>query len=338
MNDVERPLVTFALITYNQEAFIRDAIEAALVQDYHPLQIVLSDDGSSDATYQIMQEMAAHYEGPHQIIVRQTSRNLGTLHHVADVASISSGKLMVVAAGDDVSKPERCAQLVKEWQATLAWGLCSRFDRTDASGKILERAVKSPVLSGHRIEQYFNADQGPVEIVHGCTSAYDIRAFDYLKLSDDDYILAEDGAMSFLLNLLGKKVAHLNTSLVLYRENINSLTNGGSGKRSSYSDIVNDELKIEKFARAQANRCSLFLRLNDTLGDSRARRVNVAEIQADLQQQQLRAGWSQMPLSARWRGVKSSEGGKWSLPRLFGLKPFFIIKWLLRQFFGRRLG
>lgn len=336
--DYKLPLVTFALFSYNQEEFIREAVKAAFAQNYEPLQIVLSDDGSSDSTYEIMREMVANYDGPHQVIVRRTSRNKGTLLHVADVASVAVGELLVLAAGDDVSKPERCSELVKHWQTTQAWGLCSRFDRIDVSGNTIELGVKSPVLSGHRIQKYFDADQGPVGIVHGCTSAYDARAFDYLQLTDEDYILAEDGAMSYLLNLIGKKVVDLDESLVLYRENANSLTNSGNGKKSSYADVVNDEIRIEKFARTQANRCQLFLRLNDTLGESRARKVNVQEIQMDLQQQELRADWSRMSILARWGGVIHGRPGRWSLPRLFGLKPFFITKWLLRQFVGRSVG
>lgn len=337
MSDFGPPLVTFALFAYNQEGFIREAVQAAFSQEYQPLQIVLSDDGSSDSTFKIMQEMAECYEGPHQVVARKTASNLGTLRHVVDVARISLGKLLVLAAGDDVSKPERCGVLVRAWQESGAWGLCSRFDRTNAAGKILERAVKSHVHSGHRIQQYFDGSGEPVGIVHGCTSAYDVRAFEYMNVSNRDYILAEDGAMSFLLNLLGKKVVHLDESLVLYRENSNSLTNSGSGKRASYSQIVADEEGIERFARSQANRSALFLRLNASLGDSRVRSVKVAELEADQQQQQLRASWSQMTFVARWRAVLSGGAGSWALPRLFGLNLFLVTKWLLRKFAGRRL-
>ena len=48
---VEKPLVTFALFAYNQERFITEAVEAAFAQTYQPLEIIISDDGSSDKTY-----------------------------------------------------------------------------------------------------------------------------------------------------------------------------------------------------------------------------------------------------------------------------------------------
>lgn len=42
----QAPLVTFALFAYNQEKFIREAVEGAFAQTYESLEIILSDDCS----------------------------------------------------------------------------------------------------------------------------------------------------------------------------------------------------------------------------------------------------------------------------------------------------
>jgi hypothetical protein len=47
----ERPFVTFALFVYNQEKYIREAVEGAFSQTYEPLEIILSDDCSTDRTF-----------------------------------------------------------------------------------------------------------------------------------------------------------------------------------------------------------------------------------------------------------------------------------------------
>jgi glycosyltransferase involved in cell wall biosynthesis len=41
-----RPLVSFVLLTYNQEKYVADALRAALNQTYSPLEIIISDDCS----------------------------------------------------------------------------------------------------------------------------------------------------------------------------------------------------------------------------------------------------------------------------------------------------
>jgi|TARA_B110000977_G_C11045871_1_gene480503 glycosyltransferase involved in cell wall biosynthesis len=61
-NATIRPLMTFKLFAYNH----REAVKGVFEQADEPLEIILSDDCSSDSTYQIMQEMAVTFHGPHQ--------------------------------------------------------------------------------------------------------------------------------------------------------------------------------------------------------------------------------------------------------------------------------
>ena len=74
-NSTEKPLITFALFAYNQERFIREAVEGAFSQTYSPLEIILSDDCSPDRTFEIMKEMAAEYTGPHTIVLNRNEKN-----------------------------------------------------------------------------------------------------------------------------------------------------------------------------------------------------------------------------------------------------------------------
>jgi glycosyltransferase involved in cell wall biosynthesis len=113
----DKPLVTFALFAYNQERFIREAVNGLLVQTYSPLEIVLSDDRSSDRTFEIMQEMAASYRGPHRIVLNRNQSNLGVVEHVNWVfSSLASGELIVVQAGDDISENSRAEAMAGIWQ------------------------------------------------------------------------------------------------------------------------------------------------------------------------------------------------------------------------------
>lgn len=336
MVNEDRPLVTIALLAYNQERYIREAVESVLAQDYSPLEVILSDDGSADSTFEMIKDIASRYSGPHYVIARQTERNQGSLLHVAEVAALAKGGLLILAAGDDVSKPNRARVLTTAWQDFGAWGLCSRFDRIDESGTVLETSAASGVLAGHGFKDFFYANEGPIRIVHGCTSAYDARAFEYLRLMPEDYILSEDGAMSVLLNLLGKNIVNLDDSLVLYRESQNSITNSRGRAKLSYAQIVEDEVRMERFAAAQANRCRLFLRMNQYLGSGQVRRMKVEEVKAELRRQTMRAGWREILFVDRLSFALTDQRSSWALPRMFGLKLFFAAKWLARHLRGGR--
>ena len=109
----DHPLVTFALFAYNQEQVIQEAVEGALSQTYSPLEIILSDDCSTDKTYRIMKEMAEAYNGPHRVTVIKNSVNLGINAHVFSIDYKAKGEIIVHAAGDDVSFPERTERIVR---------------------------------------------------------------------------------------------------------------------------------------------------------------------------------------------------------------------------------
>lgn len=328
------PLVTFALFAYNQEHYIRQAMEAALAQDYPNLEVIVSDDCSSDATFNTMQQAAAAYKGPHALVVRRTERNCGSLLHVADVAKLAGGELLVLAAGDDISKANRVSVVQEAWTRTGAWGLCSRYDRIDAEGVLLEEGVQAPVTISHGFGRYFYPEEGKVEVVHGCTSAYDSRVFQYLKLTPEDYVLSEDGAISVLLNLMGKRIAHLEESLVLYRENPGSLTNNLGRRPLSFPQVARDEANILRFAGAQANRCRLFLRMDHQLEQMKVRCIRQDGVSAELRAQECAANWYGLSVIARVACIVDQRlPWKWGLPRILGRTPFYCLKWIASRLY-----
>ncbi|MDF1637584.1 glycosyltransferase [Alcanivorax jadensis] len=108
----DRPLVTLALFSYNQQRYVKEAVEAALNQDYEPLEIILSDDCSTDKTFELIKECASNYSGPHEVVVRKNKENMGVALHFDFLMREAKGGLVVIAAGDDVSLPYRVSALV----------------------------------------------------------------------------------------------------------------------------------------------------------------------------------------------------------------------------------
>ncbi|MGH7410232.1 MAG: glycosyltransferase family 2 protein, partial [Candidatus Methylomirabilis sp.] len=87
------PTLTIAVMAYNSELYVEQAALGAFSQTYRPLEIILSDDCSVDSTFEIMQRMAARYQGPHRIVVNRNTRNVGVSGHINRIMEISSGQL-----------------------------------------------------------------------------------------------------------------------------------------------------------------------------------------------------------------------------------------------------
>ncbi len=93
-------LVTTIIVTYNHERYIADAIESALSQkgDFEH-EILISDDGSTDATAAIVREYAAR----HPAVVRDISskKNLGISGNYRKCIAEAKGRFVAVLEGDD---------------------------------------------------------------------------------------------------------------------------------------------------------------------------------------------------------------------------------------------
>ena len=115
-NSMKKPLLSLAVIAFEQEQYIREAVLGAFSQTYSPLQIILSDDCSSDCTFEIMSDLANAYHGPHQVVLNRNPSNLGIGGHINRIMELAKGELVMEAAGDDISLPNRAEITWRTWE------------------------------------------------------------------------------------------------------------------------------------------------------------------------------------------------------------------------------
>jgi len=218
------PLVTLAIFAYNQENCISEAVLAALEQTYSPLQIIISDDFSSDATFDVIRRTVAAYTGPHEIVVRRSEVNLGTALHLTAVARASAGELLVVGAGDDISEPYRCERIVAAWLSNGKTARCIHSGATafgGLNGAEFYLAPKSRNLTKDDCERLILADRLPF-LSPTCAYAKELFS-EYDPLLGGSII--EDGVMA-LRSLASGNVVSISESLVRIRR---APETGGTG-------------------------------------------------------------------------------------------------------------
>lgn len=224
--ETERPLVTFALFAYNQEKYIREAVEGAFSQTYEPLEIILSDDCSSDRTFEIMQEMVSEYKGSHSIRLVRNPKNVGRESFglcVSQRLTEAAGELIVFAAGDDISSPHRTLRLFETWDINgrKAVSLHSRARVVDADGVFLFGYMKDEIPDPRSLKEVISVDGRGVL---GATHAIARRVFqEFGPLRDG--VPMEDCALSFRSMLLDG-VLFVAEDLVVYRWHGNNISAG----------------------------------------------------------------------------------------------------------------
>jgi predicted O-linked N-acetylglucosamine transferase (SPINDLY family)/glycosyltransferase involved in cell wall biosynthesis len=142
--ETTQPLVSICIPTYNGAAFIGEAIQSALAQTYPNLEVIISDDGSTDATIAIAQSFQSQTSADLRIILH---RNYGLSQNWNFCISQAKGKYIKFLFQDDFLTPECIAKMVAvaEKHPKIGMVFSPRGITIDASesNPILRRASQS---------------------------------------------------------------------------------------------------------------------------------------------------------------------------------------------------
>jgi|GEM_PF-542544 len=121
--------VSVAMITYNHERFIAQAIESVLMQETDfPVELVIGEDCSTDGTRAIVQEYAARY--PDKVKALLHPHNLGPAHspgknNLVSVLKACTGKYIALLEGDDYwTDPHKLQKQMEFLEAHPECSLC----------------------------------------------------------------------------------------------------------------------------------------------------------------------------------------------------------------------
>lgn len=96
----DKKCISVAMITYNQENYIRQALESILMQrGRFDLEIIIGDDASTDSTQDILREYSLKYPNIVKPILRK--KNKGVTNNFYDVIMRCSGDYIALLEGDD---------------------------------------------------------------------------------------------------------------------------------------------------------------------------------------------------------------------------------------------
>lgn len=93
-------LLSVAILTYNQEKYIQQCLDAVLMQEVDfKYEIVVGDDASSDGTQDVLREYALKYPGKFVLLLGE--KNEGISMNYKKVLSACKGKYIALCEGDD---------------------------------------------------------------------------------------------------------------------------------------------------------------------------------------------------------------------------------------------
>jgi glycosyltransferase involved in cell wall biosynthesis len=103
------PLVTIGLPVFNGEKYLERSLDAILAQTYENIELVISDNASTDRTESICRSYAA--KDP-RVKYSRNETNFGVFRNNNKVLALGSGTYFMLAGHDDLRSPEQIARCV----------------------------------------------------------------------------------------------------------------------------------------------------------------------------------------------------------------------------------
>lgn len=138
----DRPLVSVIMPAYNHEMFIESAIRSVWALNYHPLELIVLDDGSSDKTYSIACELRRNSPIPMDVVSKE---NEGICKTLNKGIMLAQGKYVTFLASDDefVSDRQRLhVDFLEASQDESVAGCYGQKSIIDENGNVVTKLVK----------------------------------------------------------------------------------------------------------------------------------------------------------------------------------------------------
>lgn len=124
--------VSVVVTSYNQQAYLIDAIESLLNQTVLPYEIIICDDYSTDDSRKYIKEYASRYPGLVKPIFQEC--NIGATKNRNSGLRMASGDFITTLDGDDRYFPEKIEQELQIATETKALIVYSNICRIDVNG------------------------------------------------------------------------------------------------------------------------------------------------------------------------------------------------------------
>lgn len=152
------PLVSIVVATYNGDLFLSEQLESIKNQIYENFEIIISDDASTDSTFEIINSFVKN--NPDLIIkLNFNKKNLGYVKNFEKAISLSNGNYIALCDQDDIWMPEKLSKCIDNLENTKALAIFTNAkiinDKGDYTNDTLFSLVKFEPEIDHISPSFF---------------------------------------------------------------------------------------------------------------------------------------------------------------------------------------
>lgn len=203
------PLVSVIIPVYNAERFVESAVRSIMNQTYTNLEILVTDDCSTDGSFEILQRLASEDS---RITLYRNESNLKIVRTLNSLVAAANGKYIARMDADDISLPKRIEKQVAFLERNLDYALCgTNAWYIDESGRRIGKSVLPLSFEDNKFFlQFYSTFYHPTVM---------LRSEIYKQnLYDENFLYAEDYELwARLVFAENAKGANIKEKLLKYR-------------------------------------------------------------------------------------------------------------------------
>lgn len=130
------PLVSIGIPAYNHEKYVQTCINSVIAQDYHPMELIVVDDGSTDRTWERICLLREACERRFVRVVMERQEHRGRIETFSRLCESAGGEFYGEIASDDFYLPGAISKLVAAVMAREDIGVAVGRNRlVDGNGR-----------------------------------------------------------------------------------------------------------------------------------------------------------------------------------------------------------
>lgn len=225
----ENVRVSICIPNYNNARYLKDCIDSAVSQNFQNYEVIVYDDGSTDASPEII----AHYGG--RIRYLNAAQNRGQPYATNKVVDMAQGEYVLILHSDDQLLPNALADLFELFNmhpdAVMAVG-----ERIEINGSDETRHIAPFYDANYRIPGIKQAKIFMFSSFLPCQVLFRKKVFKAAGGVDPNYIVNLDGLLWFKLSLHGD-VLYRQNEVSIYRYHSENTTSGVNHSTNGMIDL-----------------------------------------------------------------------------------------------------
>jgi alpha-1,3-rhamnosyltransferase len=226
---IKSPLVSVVIISYNAENYIIEALDSVKNQTYKKLELVISDDASSDKTADIIEKwLKENNDNFEHVVFMRNKANMGITKNLNQAVKATTGEFVKLLASDDILFEDAILELIKfclDYNLDYCFSSVLPFD--DENSEKVKKIAADDFENSKKFfdktqrKQYQSLLKLTTPLTFTLGGFYKTFIIHELGYFEEKYPMQEDYSFALKLSKKGKKFIKANVYSYKYRVRTN---------------------------------------------------------------------------------------------------------------------